>query len=300
MVPVSSNQLSSLVYNLVLTLLCLTGMRYEGEGGDEANAGLQHARTFLEPIKAKHPWITYADLWTLAGVVAIKEMGGPDIAWQGGRTDYVDDSKIPPRGRLPDAAQGADHLRFIFYRMGFNDQEIVALSGAHNLGRCHSDRSGFEGPWVNNPTRFSNQYFRIMSSLDWKEKTLANGLKQFVYVDPDLTEEEAAEEEPLMMLPTDMSLLSDPSFSVWVKKYADDKDLFFDDFAKVFAKLIELGIQRDETGKITNSDNEKGGYISAPKKKDTPGAPDKVQGKKQVGKEAETLKEKNEQFRARL
>jgi cytochrome c peroxidase len=29
--------------------------------------------------------------------------------------------------------------------MGFNDQEIVALSGAHALGRCHSDRSGFKG-----------------------------------------------------------------------------------------------------------------------------------------------------------
>ena len=37
-------------------------MRYEAEGGDEANAGLQHARAFLEPVKAKHPWISYADL----------------------------------------------------------------------------------------------------------------------------------------------------------------------------------------------------------------------------------------------
>lgn len=26
---------------------------------------------------------------------------------------------------------------------GFNDQEIVALSGAHALGRCHADRSGY-------------------------------------------------------------------------------------------------------------------------------------------------------------
>jgi len=25
-------------------------------------------------------------------------------------------------------------------RQGFNDQEIVALSGAHALGRCHTDR----------------------------------------------------------------------------------------------------------------------------------------------------------------
>ena len=73
-------------------------------------------------------------------------MGGPEIEWHPGRTDFADDSLCPPRGRLPDASQAADHLRDVFYRMGFNDQEIVALSGAHSLGRCHSDRSGFHGP----------------------------------------------------------------------------------------------------------------------------------------------------------
>lgn len=60
------------------------------------SAGLEHARRFLEPIKEKHPWITYADLWTLAGVVAVKEMGGPDVKWKPGRTDFVDDSKVCP------------------------------------------------------------------------------------------------------------------------------------------------------------------------------------------------------------
>ncbi|KAH8672033.1 heme peroxidase [Tricladium varicosporioides] len=239
------------------------GMRYEAEGGDPANAGLQHARVFLEPVKAKHSWITYADLWTLAGVVAIREMGGPEIPWKGGRTDYVDDSKLPPRGRLPDAAQGPEHLRWIFYRMGFNDQEIVALSGAHNLGRCHSDRSGFEGAWVNNPTRFSNQYFRLLLSLQWKKKQLKNGMEQYVNYDEDT-------ETELMMLPTDIALTQDKQFMPYVELYARDKDQFFEDFSKVFAKLVELGISRDEDGKVTNTDNELGGYHSAPKKIATP------------------------------
>ncbi|KAG9523949.1 cytochrome c peroxidase-like protein, partial [Aureobasidium melanogenum] len=264
------------------------GMRYEAEGGDEANAGLQHARVFLEPIKEKHSWISYADLWTLAAVVALKEMGGPQIKWLPGRTDYVDDSKLPPRGRLPDGAQGADHIRFIFYRMGFTDQEIVALSGAHNLGRMHMDRSGFHGPWVPNGTRFNNTYFRIMTEYEWKEKTLENGVKQFVYIDEDLDEE-------LAMLPTDLALVKDESFAPWVKKYAEDKDLFFDHFAKAFGKLLELGIQRDANGKITNSDNAKGGYHSAPKKSSTPGKP------KAAGDGiAEPLQEENARFKARL
>jgi hypothetical protein len=60
-----------------------------------------------------------------------------------GRVDALDPSAVTPDGRLPNADSGpagadpsdAAHLRTIFNRMGFNDQEIVALSGAHALGR---------------------------------------------------------------------------------------------------------------------------------------------------------------------
>ncbi|KAI1101749.1 heme peroxidase [Jackrogersella minutella] len=203
-------------------------------------------------------------------------MGGPEVAWRGGRTDFADEEKLPPRGRLPDGALGADHLRAVFYRMGFGDREIVALSGAHSLGRCHVDRSGFEGKWVNNPTRFSNQYFKLLlaNEREWRRKTLPNGVEQFVYVEDEEAGEDG-EEEALMMLPTDMSLLSDPQFRPWVERYAEDKELFFGDFAKVFAKLLELGIKRDASGKVVNEENAEQGYRSAPKKSDTPTAPAK-------------------------
>jgi cytochrome c peroxidase len=50
-----------------------------------------------------------------------------------GRVDKQRETDCPPQGRLPDATLGAQHLRDIFYRMGFNDQEIVALSGISHL-----------------------------------------------------------------------------------------------------------------------------------------------------------------------
>jgi len=71
-------------------------------------------------------------------------MGGPIIPFRPGRGDK-DLSACTPDGRLPDGSKGSRHIRDIFYRMGFNDQEIVALCGAHALGRCHADRSGFKG-----------------------------------------------------------------------------------------------------------------------------------------------------------
>ncbi|KAK9447416.1 heme peroxidase [Limtongia smithiae] len=212
-------------------------MRFHAEAADGANNGLDHARAFLEPIKQQFPWISYADLWTFAGVVAVEAMGGPKVAWRAGRVDDKSEEYVPPNGRLPDATQGEDHIRSIFYRMGFNDQEIVALSGAHNLGRCHGDRSGFEGPWVPMPTRFSNTYFKLLLRAEWIKKKNSTGLEQFY-----------SDEGDLMMLPTDMSLIKDAKFRVWVEKYADDKDLFFRDFAAAFAKLLELGVIRGPQG----------------------------------------------------
>lgn len=135
---------------------------------------------------------------------------------------------------------------------------------------------------------FSNQYFRIMTEWDWKEKTLENGVKQFVHYDEDLDEE-------LMMLPTDLALVHDKDFAPYVKKYAEDKEVFYRDFAAVFAKLLELGITRDENGKITNSDNVKGGYHAAPKKSDKAGKPTSA-----GDGIAEPLMEENKQFRAKL
>ena len=74
--------------------------------------------------------------------MAIETLGGPKIGFKAGRVDSMDPKDVTPDGRLPDADKGnpmktAAHLREIFGRMGFNDQEIVALAGAHALGRCY-------------------------------------------------------------------------------------------------------------------------------------------------------------------
>ena len=76
-------------------------------------------------------------------------MSGPKIAWKRGRSDSQEPTKVPD-GRLPSADKGtsngtASHIRDVFGRMGFNDKEIVALSGAHSLGRCHIAASGYWG-----------------------------------------------------------------------------------------------------------------------------------------------------------
>ena len=144
---------------------------------------------------------------------------------------------MTPDGRLPNADVGeagaepsdAAHLRTIFNRMGFNDQEIVALSGAHALGRCHSTASGYDGPWTPTPTMFNNLYFSLINQVNWTKRDWSG---PFQYEDDG---------KKLMMLPTDLVLIQDKKFKKYVDIYAKDQAKFFGDFSKAFNKLEELG-----------------------------------------------------------
>ena len=204
-------------------------MRFEPEISDGANAGLNEMMNVLKPVKAKYPSLSYADLWTLAGVHAIKLMGGPEVPFKFGRSDDDDGSNCPVNGRLPDASQGAAHLRDVFYRMGFNDQDIVALSGGHTVGSCHERRSGFDGPWTSCPTKFDNEYFVNLINLKWTERKW-DGPLQYT----DITGK-------LIMLPSDLALIKDSKFKKYVTMYAKDEKKFFKHFAAAFGKLIALG-----------------------------------------------------------
>jgi cytochrome c peroxidase len=210
-------------------------IRFKEELAHGGNAGLDKMVAKLEPIKKRFPDVSYADLYTLAGKVAIEAAGGPEIAWRAGRVDELSPEAVTPDGRLPDADKGspaknAVHLRTgVFYRMGFNDREIVCLSGAHALGRAHADASGYSGPWTPAPTALSNSFFNLLLNVEWTPKQWDGPLQ---FEDPT---------GKLMMMPSDMVLIEDPKFRKHVVTYAKDNDLFLKDFGAAVSKLFELG-----------------------------------------------------------
>jgi len=219
-------------------------IRFEPEINHGGNAGLKHAIALLKPIQSAHSGLSWADLIVDAGCIAIETMGGPVCGFRPGRSDApkpnvapASDKRFTPDDRLPDAAQGSSHLRDVFYRMGLNDQEIVALSGAHAVGRCHTDRSGFWGPWTYGEAAFSNDYFKLLLEKKWTVKKTHNGAP---WKGPMQYETDGG---ALMMLPSDMALLDDPAFKKWVAVYAKDEDKFFKDFAAAWQKLTERGCE---------------------------------------------------------
>ena len=203
-------------------------IRFKEELAHGGNAGLDKMEK-LEP-SLKYSGISYEDLYVLAGATAL-EAAGVKVPFKAGRVDLCPDA-VTPDGRLPDASKGNDPQKTaaalrkdVFYRMGFNDQEIVALSGAHALGRCHPDASGY-WPVDAHPGLLNNGYFNLLS-LPWTLKKW-DGPMQF--------------EDPsgkLMMLPSDLVLIQ-TDFRPFVVKYAKDNDLFVKDFTAAY-KLAELG-----------------------------------------------------------
>ena len=211
-------------------------LRFKEELAHGGNAGLDKAIKRLEPLKKKHPDVSWADLIAFVGVVSIEKMGGPEISFAYGRVDELEPSAVTPDGRLPDADKGdgpgpktRKGLRDVFSRMGFDDREIDALSGAHALGRCHADASGYVGPWSGTPLLFNNSYFVLLKGLEW---TPDDAKAKFQYKDPS---------GQLMMLPSDIALIEDGKFKKYVLEYAKDQKVFFKDFSAAFEKLETLG-----------------------------------------------------------
>jgi catalase-peroxidase len=139
------------------------------------NANLDKARRLLWPIKQKYgSKLSWADLYILAGNVALESMGFKTFGFAGGRADtwepeelywgqektWLGDERYSgerelanplgavqmgliyvnpegPNGK-PDPVAAAKDIRETFARMAMNDEETVALiAGGHTFGKTH-------------------------------------------------------------------------------------------------------------------------------------------------------------------
>jgi catalase-peroxidase len=287
------------------------------------NGNLDKARRLLWPIKQKYGQaISWADLFILAGNVAIESMGGPVFGFGGGRADVYEPEKdiywgaedkwvnegvqtridaerglenldgplaaiqmgliyVNPEGPggNPDPLQSARDIKATFERMAMNHEETVALTaGGHTFGKAHGNgdpsllgaapegadiaslgfgwtsshesggigehtvTSGIEGSWVNTPTEWSENYFRLLLDYEYELVKSPAGAHQWQPIDQKPEDMAPASWNPDIKVPTmmttaDLALKLDPEFRVISEKFRNDHEAFKDAFARAWFKL---------------------------------------------------------------
>jgi len=182
-----------------------------------------------------------------------------------------------PNGN-PDPIAAAKDIREVFARMSMNDEETVALiAGGHAFGKthgagpashvgpepeaasieeqglgwkcsfgtgkgCDTITSGLEVTWTNTPTKWSNNFFRILFGYEWELTKSPAGAHQWqpkggagAGTIPDA--HDPSKRHAPSMLTTDLSLRFDPAYEKISRRFYENPDQFADAFARAWFKL---------------------------------------------------------------
>jgi catalase-peroxidase len=182
-----------------------------------------------------------------------------------------------PNGN-PDPVAAARDIRESFGRMAMNDEETVALiAGGHAFGKTHGAgdaslvgpepeaapieeqglgwKSSFGtgkgndtitgGPeviWTNTPTKWSNNFFRILFSFEWELTRSPAGAYQWkpkgaAGADTAPDPHDPSKRRTPSMLTTDLSLRFDPAYEKISRRFYEHPDQLADAFARAWFKL---------------------------------------------------------------
>ena len=178
----------------------------------------------------------------------------------------------------PDPLKTAEDMRVTFARMAMNDEETVALTaGGHTVGKAHGNgsaanlgqspeaadleeqglgwnnhttrgigrntvTSGIEGAWTTHPTRWDNDYFKLLLGYDWWLQKSPAGAHQWEPVNireedmPVDVEDPSIRCKPIMT-DADMALKFDPEYRNIAERFRDNHAEFSETFARAWFKL---------------------------------------------------------------
>ncbi|EAU39712.1 haem catalase/peroxidase [Fulvimarina pelagi HTCC2506] len=187
---------------------------------------------------------------------------------------YVDPEGPNGNGDPMDSARD---IRTTFSRMAMNDEETVALiAGGHAFGKSHgmtppeeigpapegapieamgmgwhnpkgtgfaqyTMTNGIEGSWTPNPTKWDNDYLTNLFKFEWEQTKSPAGALQWKPKDPNAPKTPDAhtdEMHPLMMMTSDIALITDPEYRKVCEKFLNDFDAFTDAFSRAWFKLV--------------------------------------------------------------
>jgi catalase-peroxidase len=179
----------------------------------------------------------------------------------------------------PDPLASARDIRETFARMAMNDEETVALiAGGHTFGKTHGAASpdeyigpepegapienqglgwknsfgdgngshtitsGLEGTWTQEPTKWTNLFFRNLFEFEWELTGSPAGAQQWKPKNPEAQGTVPDAYDPSKrhaptMLTTDLALRMDPDYEKISRRFYENPDQFAHAFAEAWYKL---------------------------------------------------------------
>jgi catalase-peroxidase len=181
-----------------------------------------------------------------------------------------------PNGN-PDPLASARDIRDTFARMAMNDEETVALiAGGHTFGKTHGAgdadlvgpepeaapledqglgwkssfgsgkgadtiTSGLEVTWTTTPTRWSNDFFKLLFGYEWELTKSPAGAYQWVAKDAEDIIPGPTADSPKRkptMLTSDVALRFDPEYEKISRRFLENPNEFALAFGKAWYKLL--------------------------------------------------------------
>ncbi|WP_243060818.1 catalase/peroxidase HPI [Nocardioides sp. SR21] len=181
-----------------------------------------------------------------------------------------------PNGN-PDPLASARDIRDTFARMAMNDEETVALiAGGHTFGKTHGAgdadlvgpepeaapleeqglgwksgfgsgkgadavTSGLEVTWTTTPTRWSNDFFKLLFGYEWELTKSPAGAHQWTAKDAEDIIPGPTADSPKRkptMLTSDLALRFDPEYEKISRRFLENPNEFALAFAKAWYKLL--------------------------------------------------------------
>ncbi|MBW7857696.1 MAG: 2Fe-2S iron-sulfur cluster binding domain-containing protein [Leptonema sp. (in: Bacteria)] len=157
--------------------------------------------------------ISVNELIYLAGAVAVEITGGPYISIElpipntSIETNQIE-SREPKLPGIPTENESFNDIYIRFKKANLDRKDMVALMGAHTLGQAHGRY------FTENPYRFDNEFF-----------------KRLLRDDLSMT---------YAVLASDREVLKDSKSAQYIEQYADDQEVFFNDFRAAYLKMIQI------------------------------------------------------------
>nr|CAB3488760.1 unnamed protein product [Digitaria exilis] len=229
-----------------------------GERSLPPNVGLQQeVLQLIEDIRGKvhaqcGATVSCADITVLATRDAVNLAGGPAFSVPLGRLDSLAPASRNDVSKLPPPTASVDQLLAAFKNASLDDPaDLVALSGAHTVGKAHCNAFQQGGGAGDDDDDMISKCVTetcsaaasggVLRDLDFLTPTVFDNL---YFVELTLRKNKG------VMLPSDQGLATDPRTSWLVQGFADNHWWFFDQFKTSMIKMSQLRGPQGNVGEV--------------------------------------------------